>query len=66
MIVAILDDLFEEYCYKINIYKVDASQEQELVAAFPKHNRQGTYYRRLKGRYLKIDVILISQLFYQY
>jgi len=34
MVAPILDELAEEYKGKINIYKIDTEQEQELAAAF--------------------------------
>jgi len=34
MVAPILEELSEEYAAKINVYKVNTGQEQELAAAF--------------------------------
>jgi thioredoxin len=38
MIASLLDELAEEYAGKIDIYKVNADEEEELIADFGIHN----------------------------
>ena len=38
MVTPILEDLVEEYKGKVNIYKIDTAEQQELAAAFGIHS----------------------------
>ncbi len=50
MVAPILEDLSKEYKGKINIYKVDTEQEQELAAAFGIRSIPSMLFCPLEGK----------------